>query len=49
MRLGYRVGGSAGHQAESLGVPEPADDVPESDVALSAFWDLDADVLDLLV
>jgi hypothetical protein len=36
------------HQAASLGVPESADEEPESDVALSAFWGLDEDVLDLL-
>jgi hypothetical protein len=48
LRRGYRVGYSADHQAESLGVSELADDVPESDVALSAFWGLDEDVLDLL-
>jgi hypothetical protein len=36
------------HQAASLGIPESADEEPESDVALSAFWGLDEDVLDLL-
>jgi hypothetical protein len=35
------------HQAASLGVAESADEEPESDVALSAFWGLDEDVLDL--
>jgi hypothetical protein len=44
----FKVGCSAVHQAESLGVLDPEGGVPESGEALSALLGLGEDVLDLL-